>query len=133
MAKRKSKKKQLVSIISTLAIVIVLASGLMMFLAIPNGDSLKASLEKDDYKVITDITESAFLPNGGLRQITMGKMINLQGYVVIITYFNSFGAAKDYYDNLSLKDNEKAYIRGKAVIRADATSAKNVRWKIWAF
>lgn len=133
MAKKKSKKKSKALPVAAIAVLVVLIVGIIvMFYAMPNGDSLKANLEKKDFDTITDITQTSFLPEGATRQLLMGKMINLQVFHVTITYFDSFGAARDYRDGLDLQDGEKAYMRGKTVIRGDVETAKDVRWIVWA-
>lgn len=141
MAKKVKKKKKKITPIFFILIVIIITAGVyIMFFAMPEGDAIKSTMEKEDFQITSDVNTDtpllgALLPENANRTIIFNKNLNGKIYTVIVTYFNNYQSAKTYYDSLEENENETdaAYIRGNSVIMGSKDEVKTLRWKIWAF
>lgn len=138
MAKKVKRRKSKAPLAFIILVIIAAAGVYAMFFAMPSGDAVKTTMEKEDFNVFADVNKDtpilgALLPEGANRSIIFVKTLNSKTYRVVVLYFNDYQSAKEYYDSLETEPDEGdlRFIRGNAVMEGTEESVKKLRWKVW--
>jgi|GEM_PF-5997946 hypothetical protein len=132
-------KKKVGFIGIALVVMIIIAGIAVMFWAVPGGDAIKNTMEKQDFQTLYDVNKDTpllglMLPEGAYRSLTFIKSVNGNVETVTIYYFDNHAALRTFYKGLDEPNNDEVrYRRGGAVFTGSKDPVSSIRWRIWAY
>lgn len=122
-----------------IVLVIIIILIIVLFLAVPDGDALKNTMDDKNFETVFDINKDTLLlglllPDGATRSLTFMKNINGDIDNVVVIYFDTYKARNAYYNDLDESDDDEiAFRRGKAVIMGTKDATVALRFRLWAY